>query len=105
VKDKENLGDRDLFQVSATVITGALIFVTVSTIAAPSQSYQTNYFKLLALLTGFGTITAFSLSCFAIMMEKITIAEKLMRAGFLYLGAVAVLDIISVFLQVYEHGF
>ena len=34
--DKANLEDRDLFQVSATIIAGALIFLTISAIATKS---------------------------------------------------------------------
>jgi len=57
--DKANLEDRDLFLFNSTVIAGALIFLTISTIATTREE---SFFRLEILGGDFAILSMFTAS-------------------------------------------
>jgi hypothetical protein len=85
--DKANLEDRDLFQVSATIIAGALIFLTISAIATKS-------FGILSVVYGLVIMILFSISSHCIVVGNRDWALRLMKSGFIFIMVAATVLII-----------
>ena len=88
MKDEANIDDRDIIQVSATIIAGALIFLTVSAIVTPAVDKIS---RLTPLVISTGAIVVFTLSCISIVLGKRPYGLGFMLIGFIYLLVAAII--------------
>lgn len=90
-----DLESKDILQINATIIAGALIFLTFLSFTTSVEAEN----KLLGIIVGSGTILIFSVCSLEVISGKKDHAIRILRAGFVFLMAITiVLAIFALFL-------
>jgi hypothetical protein len=87
-----NLEDRDILQVSGTIIAGALIFLTISAIVTNNPVDKA--LRLASIMYGLTIMGIFSLVSYCIVVGNMAWGLKLMKSGFIFIIVVAAVLII-----------
>jgi uncharacterized membrane protein YbhN (UPF0104 family) len=83
------LEQKDVLQINATVIVGALIFLTVITITGSTSTEIVN--QIHAMIIALGVIIFFSFSSIFALRGKVLNAEEIMQIGLIVLLVSAVI--------------
>jgi hypothetical protein len=85
-----DLENKDILQINATIIAGALIFLTFLSFSTSAEAEN----RVLGIIVGSGTILIFSISSLQVISGKKPSAISAMRAAYVLLIAVAIVFVI-----------
>jgi hypothetical protein len=83
------LENKDILQINATIIAGALIFLTFLSVSTASEAE-----RVAGIIVGSGTVLIFSTSSIQVISGKKDSAITIMRADFILLIAVDIIFVI-----------
>jgi hypothetical protein len=84
------LENKDILQINATIIAGALIFLTFLSVSTASEAEN----RVAGIIVGSGTVLIFSTSSIQVISGKKDSAITIMRADFILLIAVDIIFVI-----------